>query len=122
MDQNERRLQERFSLHLKARISSQPDTGQDSFQEETTAANISTGGAFIQTKQKLPMASKVYLEFCLAFDDLKKLRFILSLESLRACEGKQVWVKATAVVIRVEESGVGVIFDADYQLSPMLPT
>ncbi len=119
MDQKNRRLEERFTLQLKAKLSSQPESDQDAIQEETIAANISSGGAFIQTKQDLPLASKVFLEFCLSFEDLQKLRFILSVESLKQCQGKQVWVKATAVIIRVEESGVGVIFDTDYQLSPM---
>ena len=121
MDTKERRLQERFSLDLKAKLSTESD--ESPVKEETIAANISSGGAFIHTKQKLTMASRVHLEFCLSLEDLQKLRFILSMDSLRACKGKEeIWVKATAVVIRIEEEGVGLIFDTDYQLNPMQPT
>ena len=62
------------------------------------------------------------LEFHLNFDDLKKLKFILSMDSLRKLTGKKVWVTTTGIVIRQEETGVGVIFDTDYQLTPMKPT
>lgn len=121
MDLKERRLQKRYSLDIKAKLSS--ESSETPLKEETIAANISSGGAFVQTKQKLAMASKVYLEFCVGLEDLKKLRFILSMDSLRACKGKEkIWVKATAVVIRIEEDGVGLIFDTDYQLTPLQPT
>ncbi len=121
MNYQEKRRQERFFRQLKAKLS-RDETGElETIEEETTIANISSGGAFIQTTQQLPMASKVNLEFCLAFEDLQKLKFILSLESLRSSAGKKVWVKASAIVIRIEETGVGVIFDTDYQLTPLQP-
>ena len=122
MKSKERRQQQRFSLDLQAKISTEAVNGVQLFHEETIAANISSGGALILTDRKLPIASTVQLEFFLAFEDLEKLRFILSVESLRACKGKRVWVKATGVVIRVEERGVGIIFDTDYQISPMQPS
>ncbi len=119
MDLKEKRLQKRFPFQLKAKLSTHDDEEKDSLQEEIIVSNISSGGAFLQTKQKLPMASKVFLEFCIAFEHLQKLRFILSLDSLRSFKDKQVSVKATAVVIRAEEDGIGIIFDTDYQLTPM---
>jgi hypothetical protein len=122
MKVNERRQQQRFSLDLQVKLWAATETGEDLFHQETTAANISSGGAFIRTDHKLPIAGTVHLEFFLALEDLEKLRFILSVESLRACKGKRVWVKATGVVIRVEEKGVGIIFDTDYQISPMQPS
>jgi hypothetical protein len=121
MDSKERRLQERFTLDLKAKLFSETD--EEFVKEETIAANISSSGAFVYTKQKLTMASRVHLQFYLTLEDLRKLRFILSMESLRTCKGKEkIWVQATAVVIRIEENGVGLIFDTDYQLTPMKPT
>jgi c-di-GMP-binding flagellar brake protein YcgR len=122
MDNQERRQQKRFSLDLQVKISAASTTGKDIFHEETIAANISSGGVFIVTDRKLPIASKVHLEFLLAFADLKKLHFILSVESLRACNGKHVWVKASGLVIRTEEKGIGIVFDTDYQISPMQPS
>jgi hypothetical protein len=122
MERKEQRLHERFSLDLQVKISASDRNGAIQFSEETTAANISAGGAFIATDRILPLTSPVQLEFLLAFEDLKKLRFILSVESLRACRGKQVRVKASGIVIRVEDRGVAVIFDTNYQISPMQPS
>ena len=115
----ERREQERFFLNLQAKVTAR--FTEDSATEviETLAANISSGGAFLRTEQPLPMASRVQVEFLLSLADLKKLKFILSVQTLRQLTGDQVWVIATGVVIRQEEDGVGVIFDQNYQLTPM---
>jgi PilZ domain len=122
MEHKERRIHERFSLNLQVKISATNEVGEIVFSEETSAENISAGGAFIVTDRKLPLAGTVELEFLLAFEDLEKLRFILSVESLRACQGKHVRVKASGIVIRAEEKGVAVIFDTDYQIYPMQPS
>lgn len=120
MSRNRRRL-ERFSLNLQARISSSHSEDSPADYYETVAANISSGGAFLQTAHPFAMASKVLVEFLVSYDDLKKLKFILSVETLRKLTGSQIWVKATGVVIRQEEGGVAVIFDKNYQLTPMAP-
>ena len=99
------------------RISTQGRGGKEALFESITA-NISSGGVFISTTDPLPVASKVYLEFLIDFEDLKKLRFPLSLESLRNYQGKPVWVNVSGVVIRHQEDGMAVIYDDDYQLSP----
>ncbi len=114
----ERREQERFSLNLQAKISYRFKENQSSMID-TVAANISSGGAFIETSHKFPMASKVKIEFSLSFADLKRLRFILSMKSLRQFTDKNIWVSASGIVIRQEKNGVGIIFDTDYQLTPM---
>lgn len=116
--QAEQRLHHRFSMHLPVRVTLIGSNDADSASELVTA-NISSGGAFISTDAPPPIASRLNLEFLISFTDLKKLRFILSLDSLRRFAGKPVWVKATGVVIRHEPSGMAVIFDNDYQLSPM---
>jgi hypothetical protein len=117
----ERREQKRFSLNLQAQISYRHVEDQPPMID-TVAANISSGGAFIQTSHKFPMASKVKIEFHLNLDELKKLRFILSLESLKQLTGKNIWVSASGIVIRQQDTGVGIIFDTDYQITPMKPT
>lgn len=119
MDSHDRRRQERFSLDIQAKLSADVMSAGKNITEETMATNISSGGAFVTTNLQIPLASKVYLEFLVDFEQLKMLRFILSLESLKAFTGKKIWVKATGIVIRVEKNGVGIIFDQDYQLSPM---
>ena len=114
----ERREQKRFSLNLQAKISYRHVENQ-SLVIDTVAANISAGGAFIETAHKFPMAAKVKIEFYLSLADLKKLRFILSMESLRQVTDQNIWVVAHGIVIRRESDGVGIIFDTDYQLTPM---
>jgi hypothetical protein len=118
----EQRLQPRFSLNLQVKISAKTADGSDVLREETIAANISSGGAFIITDRQIPLASIIDMEFFLTLEDLKKLQFILSVESLRACREKHVWVKAAGVVIRAEQNGVAIIFDTDYTIRPMSPS
>lgn len=115
-----KRSQERFSLDLQAKISYRHSDDQ-SPMIDTVAANISAGGAFLKTTHPFPMAAKVRVEFHLSFDDVKRLKFILSVESLKKCTGKNLWVTATAIVIRRQADGVGIIFDTNYQFTPMRP-
>jgi hypothetical protein len=117
---SEKRTQERFSLNLQARISYRHSADQLPVID-TVAANISSGGAFLKTSHPFPMAAKVSVEFLLSFDDLKRLKFILSVESLKKLTGTHTWVNATAIIIRREVDGVGIIFDTDYQFTPMRP-
>lgn len=113
----DKRQQERFSLNLQAKISYGE---KNSFQQiDTMAANISPGGAFLSTDTDIPMAGKVKIEFHLDIDDLKKLKFVLSVQALKQLTGRKVWVTTTGVVIRKEEKGIGIIFDTNYQLTPM---
>jgi c-di-GMP-binding flagellar brake protein YcgR len=116
----ERREQKRFSLNLQAKISYRHSTDHTPLID-TVAANISSGGAFVQTSHKFPLAAKVKIEFFLSVEDLKRLRFILSLDSLKQLTGQNIWVSASGIVIRREAEGVGIIFDTDYQLRPMQP-
>jgi c-di-GMP-binding flagellar brake protein YcgR len=117
----ERREQKRFSLNLQAKISYR-HSKHHAPVIDTVAANISSGGAFVQTGHKFPLAAKVKIEFYLSVDDLKKLRFILSLDSLKQLTDKNIWVSASGIVIRREPEGVGIIFDTDYQLIAMQPS
>lgn len=118
---NERRLQERFFLNLKTRISYRFIDEASNQAIETVTANISSGGAFIETTQQLPLSSKVQVEFLVSFDELKKLKFILPVQALKSITSSQFWVKTTGIVIRTDEHGVAVIFDQNYQVSPLLP-
>jgi hypothetical protein len=118
MVQENRRDQERFSLRLQTKIMAESRTGSTPLLEFVTA-DISAGGAFIATSHPLPIASKVRLEFFLSLDELSHLRFVLARESLKMWQGERAWVTATGVVIRVEDNGVAVIFDQNYQISPI---
>lgn len=113
-----RRAQERFSLNLYAKISFRHQENQTQ-TVETVLADISSSGIFLETGHEFPMASKVQVEFQLHIDDLKKLKFILSMESLKKLTSNQVWVSTQGIVIRQASNGVGIIFDTNYQLTPM---
>lgn len=120
---DERRVRQRLHLNLQAKMTYSFDDATSGEQIVTVAANVSSGGAFLTTDQPLPLASRVRLKFLLSLDDLKQLKVVASVEALRRLAGqKQVWVEATGVVIRQDPDGVAVIFDQNYQLSPLRPT
>lgn len=119
--QSDKRSQERFSLSRQAKISYRHSEDQLPVID-TVTANISSGGAFLITSHHFPLAAKVQIEFLLSFEDVKQLKFILSLESLKNPTGKNFWVSTTAIVIRRQTDGVGIIFDSDYQLKPLQPS
>lgn len=116
---HDKRAQQRYALNLQARIFYRHTGDNKTPVIDTVAANISAGGAFLKTSHPFPLAAKVRIEFFLSVDDLRRLRFILSVESLKQLIGRNIWVRATGIVIRREADGVGIIFDTDYQLTPM---
>ena len=118
MSQDERREHERFSLRLQTKIMAESRTGITPLLEFVTA-DISAGGAFILTSRPLPIASKVRLEFFLSLEELARLRFIVARESLKAWRNERAWVTATGVVIRADQDGVAIIFNQNYQISPI---
>ena len=115
----EKRTQERFFLNLQAKITYRHIDDHQPPVIDTVAANISGGGVFLETSHPFPMAAKVAIEFLISLDDLKKLRFILSVEALRKISGNQVWISTTGIVVRRDECGIAVIFDTDYQITPV---
>ncbi|MEK6202014.1 MAG: PilZ domain-containing protein [Desulfobulbaceae bacterium] len=118
MDKDDRRDQERFSLSVQTKVTAESRSGSTPVFEFVTA-DISAGGAFIATSRPLPIASKVRLEFFLSLEELSQLRFVLARESLKLWEGERAWVTATGVVIRAEKEGGAIIFDQNYQISPI---
>jgi len=113
-----KRAEQRFSIKRQAKISYRhaPDRSEII---ETVAADISASGVFIETPQKIALASKVQIEFYLHLDELKKLKFVLSVNTLKNLRSEQVLVTARGVVIRQTERGAGIIFDTNYQLKPL---
>ena len=105
-------------MDLPVRITEQFPAHPDGLGE-ASISNISSGGIFITTPKPLPIASRVNLEILITFQDLKKLRVIVPLKALRRFQGKPVWIQASGVVIRHDAEGMAVIFDNDYQLSPI---
>lgn len=115
---DERRMHERYSLRIQTKMTAETLSGKTPLMEFITA-NISAGGAFIETKTPLPLASKVRLEFLLSLEDLQMLKFILSLKTLKNWKGTRVWISATGIVVRHENDGMGIMFDENYQINSM---
>ncbi|CAG35423.1 PilZ domain-containing protein [Desulfotalea psychrophila] len=116
----EQRSGKRFSLETAVKITYRHN--QEPEQVETVSANISNGGAFLRTLQPLPLASKLQVEFLLDMENLKKLRFILSINSLKEfCQRPRVWVITTGVVIRQEADGIAMVFNNNYTVTPIQP-
>ena len=118
MERAEQRAHKRYSLRIQCKMTAETLSGKTPMMEYLTA-NISAGGAFIETDTPLPLASKVRLEFLLSLEDLETLKFIVSLDTLKAWKGKRIWISASGIVARHEASGMGIMFDENYQISPM---
>lgn len=118
MSAEERRQHERFTMELQAKMTAETLSGTTPMMQFLTA-NISAGGAFIETDAPLPLASKVRLEFLVSLENLKTLKFVVSLETLKAWKGKRVWVSASGIVARHATGGMGIMFNENYQLNPM---
>lgn len=118
MSEKERRIHERFSINVQTKMTAETLSGKTPMME-FLSGNISAGGAFIETDHPLPLASKVRLEFLLSLEDVQKLKFILALDTLKAWKGDCVWASATGIVARLEPNGMGIMFDENYQVSPM---
>lgn len=114
----ERREQKRYPLRIQSKMTAATLSGQTPMLEFTTA-NISAGGAFVETDNPLPLVSKVHLEFLISLEELTALKFVLSQESLKNWKGQRVWVRASGIVIRHEPTGMAIMFDDNYQIHPM---
>ncbi len=115
----ERRQQERFFFNAKVKLAASREAFQKGQVETGIAANISAGGAFLKTTRQFALASRVVVKFLVSYQQLTKLHFILSTESLRHCHDDSIWIETSGIVIRVEDDGIGIIFDQDYQLTPV---
>ncbi len=118
MSADERRQHERFSIEIQVKMTAETLSGKTPMMEFRTA-NISAGGALIETNEPLPLASKLRLEFLASLENLQTLKFILSLETLKAWKGRRVWISASGIVVRHETGGMGIMFDENYQIHPM---
>ncbi|PID77193.1 MAG: hypothetical protein CSB24_02740 [Deltaproteobacteria bacterium] len=114
----ERRLKKRHSWEIPVKVARRPFTENPPFVQ-AVMSNINSYGLFVTTEQDFPIASRMFLEFYLAFEELSKLQVILSVESLRKFSGKSVRINVSGIVIRVQNDGAGIIFDNDYTVNPV---
>lgn len=111
---------ERFSLQVEAKVTQRHSESPPVIT--TVAANISNGGAYLETTHPFPIASKIQVEFFLDIESLKKLKFILSVDSLKTlarADNKSLWITTTAVVLRQDDKGIAIVFDTNYTLTSL---
>ncbi len=102
----EQRMMKRFRLELPASVSVQGEDGDQATIDFLTT-DISGSGAFFQTDYPLPIASKVNIELILPLDDTKKT------------ERKGSLIKVSGKVIRTNEGGMAICFNANYKILPL---
>lgn len=105
MQSLERRKLERFDLSIPAKIRFAV-TGRKQEEIGLTTINICSGGAFFKTTQPLPVGTKVDVDLTLPLDTLKNIKDIK----------KKLSINVSGKVLHIEPTGMGVGFDAKYQL------
>jgi hypothetical protein len=101
----EKRMMQRFTLEVPARISFAEHPQQKGI--ELLTRNISAGGAFFKTDDPLPVGTELTMEVLLPLNGIKKVK------------GEKSAVKLTGSIIRSEEKGMAVCFDEEYQILPL---
>ena len=106
----EKRRLERFSLKLPARLFV-VDENQDKETIDLVTSDICSGGAFVETHQRLPVGTEVKIDLILPLDELKK-----ELEKLK---GRKTLIKVSGAVIRSNERGLAICFDERFRILPI---
>ena len=106
----EKRKLERFKLEMPARIkrvqsTAEPDARMTEMNGLTR--DVSSGGAFIRSEEPLPKGSEIIIQLTLPLDKFKSLKTI-----------KDVQIKVTGKIIRIESSGFGVSFNDQFEIKP----
>ena len=105
MTKPRKRKGKRYSLSFPMKLS--VTGGSKKVKEhKVLTENVSSGGAFVNTKKPLPIGSEVDIEM------------IIPLERLRKIEGKKVSVRVSGVVVRSGKSGMAINFDETYEILP----
>jgi hypothetical protein len=102
----ERRRLERFKLSAPARLVVQNDGGAKE-QLDLTTKDVSSGGAFLYSRQPLAEGASVRMEFLVSLGMLQKL----------AGERQAAKIKVKGRVVRVDEDGIAVRFDNAYKIT-----
>ena len=97
---------DRYSLKLPAWISLTDESGKRRTIEFFTS-NVCSGGAFFNTNTPLSIGTDVDLDIFLSITNLKKFG------------GQNSRIGVTGSVIRTEVSGMAVMFDKKFQISPV---
>jgi len=105
MTTQERRLLERFSLSLPAKI--RPG-GDERRVFSLSTANISAGGAFFKTGSPLPVGTEVMVELTLPAEIFRSIQ-----------PANHGLVKVSGIVLRHDPTGMAVKFHKNFQIRPV---
>ena len=100
----EKRVVARYNLQVPAYVETVPGSGDVQTYEWKTR-DVSSGGAFLLTEGK-------------ALENGTDIKINLYLNSF---SGSGSWVKMNGRVVRIEDEGVGVCFDGQYQFLSNAP-
>jgi hypothetical protein len=101
----EKRQVERFDLKLEAFVVRSEDAPQAESHHLTTR-DVSMNGAFLLTKQPLPLGTKV------------KVDVILSMEGAKHQKMRKALIKAFGEVLRTDGEGMAIGFDENSRFMP----
>jgi hypothetical protein len=101
----EKRKLDRYTLKLPTWISLTVEGGQRKTIELFTS-NICSGGAFFDTNTPLSIGTNVDIDILLPFKKLEK------------SGGRKSRIDVSGSVIRTEDSGMAVMFNKQFQISP----
>jgi hypothetical protein len=101
----EQRKRERFEMSIPTDVLVK-NSGNNSEFLKLIAVNISSGGAYLITDQKIPEGTPV------------KLDFVLPSNHSRDLTGAYGYVKITGTVLRTDEDGFAVSFNRSYKITP----
>ena len=98
----DRRGVERFNLELSVCISVRQERHTE--QLYLVTSNVSSGGAFFNTRSKLPIGTEVEMEMIL---------------NPRKIDYQRGQVKVAGKVIRANDTGMAISFNSDYEFSSL---
>ena len=98
----ERRVYERFSLMLPARMETVISGKRQVFDFKTK--NVSAGGAFLNTSEQISEGTQFQLKLTIPSEKIKELT------------GAQSYIEVEGVVVRSTPEGVAICFDGECQI------
>ena len=103
----EKRQITRFNLEIPVAVSVLKEDNQVLEVLEYTIRDISARGAYLQSSKMLATGTPI------------EVAFLLPIEIQAQMKKERVHVRASGLVVRVDERGMGVCFDEQYHLEPL---
>ena len=103
----EKRRIPRFNLEIPVAVSVLDENNEMLEILEYTIRDISAGGAYLQKRKMLDTGTSM------------EVSFFLPPEIQTQMKSERAHVRVSGLVVRVDESGMGVCFDEQYHLEPL---